>query len=133
MPPKPKIKNKEKDDEKLNERFKPVKKTIKRRAAEYKDTHTEGKKEDEENNKYKVDITTAQETLKHFDLDINYGPIIGIYRTDRLRRAEYFNIPLASEVKRILHDKILLKKYPELDLNIWHDIDHHTYVAINKY
>ena len=142
MPTKPKknstitkksTKNKEKDDKKLIEIFKPVKKTSTRRASKNKDINTEGNMDNKGNNKYKVDITNMQEILKQFDLDINYGPIIGISRIDRLRRAEYFKIPLMSKVKEILHDEKLMKKYPELDLNIWHDIDHHTFVATNKY
>lgn len=119
---------KEKDDKKLIETFKPVKKTITKSSS---DISTEDKRR---SNKYKVhDITNMEEILKQFDLDINYGPIIGISRSDRFRRAKYFKIPLMSKVKEILQDEKLMKKYPELDLNIWHDIDHHTYVATNKY
>ena len=113
------LKNTEKDDKKLTETFQIVKNVISHK------TNTK--------NSTKVDIPTCQEMLKQFDLNINYGPIIGISRTDRLKRAEYFEIDVKDEVKKILLDTELLKTYPELDLNIWHNIDHDTNLAINKY
>ena len=61
-----------------------------------------------------------REVLRCFDLDINYGPLVGISRRDRLARAESFSIPVSDEVKRILHD---LELPDELDLNIWHDLE----------
>lgn len=131
MPPKKKstyskksLKINEKEDKKLTETFKPVKKTSTRRGKVHKEEISDN------DDTALVDI---QGILKKFDLDINYGPIIGIPRSDRLKRAEYFEIPLLDEVKKTLHDKDLLKAHPELDLNIWNDIDHNTYVAINKY
>lgn len=131
MPPKKKSnsskkssKINEKEDKKLTETFIPVKKSS---------TRT-GKAHNEEiNDNYATTQVDIQEILKQFDLDINYGPIIGISRTDRLKRAEYFEIPLIDEVKKILNDQDLLEKHPELDLNIWNDLDDHTYLAINKY
>lgn len=63
-----------------------------------------------------------REVLRRFDLNINYGPIIGISRQDRLARAEHFGILTADdeEVKQILKDPALPL---ELSLNIWHDLE----------
>ncbi len=58
--------------------------------------------------------------LRCFDLDINYGPIVGITRRDRLSRAEYFNLPVNQEVKNILNDPNLPSA---LNLNMWHDLE----------
>lgn len=116
----------ERRDETLTESFKPVKKTTARRGTD----KNEAKEVVDDD---KVNIVNLQEILKEFDLDINYGPIIGISRTDRLRRAEYFNLSINFEVKKILHDEKLLKQFPELDFNIWNDIDDNTFMAINKY
>ena len=80
----------------------------------------------------KVKLSVAEEILKGFDLNVDYGPLIGISRTDRLKRAEYFNLNLKDEVKDILYDKDLLQRHPELDLNIWHDMEHNTPVATKK-
>ena len=70
-----------------------------------------------------LDASSSQEILKCFDLNCDYGPIIGITRTDRLIRAEYFNLTVSEDVKKVLKDDRLLIKYPELNLNIWHDLE----------
>ena len=46
--------------------------------------------------------------LKSFDLNCDYGPIIGISRSDRLKRAEYFNLTVSEDVKMILEDQSYL-------------------------
>lgn len=70
-----------------------------------------------------IDIANYQEILKEFDLNSDFGPIIGIPRTARLNRAQYFNIPVKDEVVRILKDEKLLDAFPLLNLNIWHNIE----------
>ena len=70
-----------------------------------------------------IDVQSIQAILKSFDLNCDYGPIIGILRTDRLIRAEYFNLAVSEDVKRILKDRKLLEEFPELNLNIWHDFE----------
>lgn len=108
---------KEKDDKKLIDTFKPVKPVAISMNIKYN----------------AIDIPRINEILKEFDLNMNYGPIIGISRTDRFKRAEYFELPLKDETKAILKDRELLKKYPELDLNIWHDIERDTFTSVDKY
>jgi hypothetical protein len=61
-----------------------------------------------------------REVLRCFDLDINYGPIVGITRKDRLARAENFAIPICDAIKQILNDPELPN---ELNFNIWHDLE----------
>lgn len=116
-------KSTEKNDKKLTDSFKSVKNVKLSRHSSKKSIGA-----DEE-----VKVPVYEEVLKQFDLNADYGPMIGISRTDRLKRAEYFNLALKDDVKDILHDIDLLQKHPELDLNIWHDIEHNTYVANNKY
>lgn len=69
------------------------------------------------------EIDNMNNLLIEFDLNCIYGPMIGISRTDRSRRAEYFNLPLNSKVQNFLDDENIMKKYPEFDLNIWHNYE----------
>lgn len=69
----------------------------------------------------KSEIENIYNFLKEFDLNCDYGPFVGISRSDRLRRAERFNLPINLKVKLILENEKIIKKYPEFDLNIWHN------------
>lgn len=125
MPPKKKSTAiKSRNDKKLTESFKSVKNLKVNDLAVDKATNV-----DQED---KV-VPAFEEILKQYDLNADYGPMIGISRTDRFKRAEYFNLNVADEVKDILCDKDLLQKHPELDLNIWHDIEHNAFISNNKY
>lgn len=68
-------------------------------------------------------LAPMQQVLRNFDLNMNYGPILGIPRTERLGRAQRFNLPVDPAVSTILQDSGLLAVHPELDLNMWHDLD----------
>lgn len=116
-------------DKKLTDSFKRVKKF----NIDRLDKSTKADEEAKVSVREEIKVPILEEILKQFDLNADYGPMIGISRTDRLKRAKYFNLHLQDEVKDILHDNDLLRKHPELDLNIWHDIDHNTHVANNKY
>lgn len=70
-----------------------------------------------------IDIPSIQAILESFDLNCDCGPIIGITRLDRLIRAEYFNLAVSDNVKNILKNQALLEEHPELNLNIWHDLE----------
>lgn len=70
-----------------------------------------------------IDIPSIESILESFDLNFEYGPIIGITRLDRLIRAEYFNLAVSDNVKNILKNQALLEEHPELNLNIWHDLE----------
>lgn len=64
-----------------------------------------------------------EQVLREFDLNMAYGPFLGISRLARLERAERFALPVDARVGQILHDRELLETQPELNLNIWHDMD----------
>ena len=119
-------KEKETDNVCITDAFERVKKPVSKRGK--KSTNTETSKIQATTTTTKaitsmVDIPTIQMILKSFDLNCDYGPIIGISRTDRLKRAEYFNLTVSEDVKMILEDQKLLDEYPELNTNIWHDIE----------
>ena len=129
MVAKKKSKKKEKETENvcITDAFERVKKPVSKRGK--KSSNTETSKTETSNNQAKktitsvVDLPTIQMILKSFDLNCDYGPIIGISRSDRLKRAEYFNLTVSEDVKMILEDQKLLDEYPELNTNIWHDIE----------
>lgn len=68
-------------------------------------------------------IEEFRKDLKAFDLNCDYGPFIGITRHARLTRAEYFNFQVDEGVRSVLKNENFLKKHPDLDMNIWHDIE----------
>ena len=124
MVAKKKSKKKEKEIENvcITDAFERVKKPVSKRGKKFSNTETS-------NTQAKKTITSVfdlpiiQMILKSFDLNCDYGPIIGISRSDRLKRAEYFNLTVSEDVKMILEDQKLLDEYPELNTNIWHDIE----------
>lgn len=71
-----------------------------------------------------INLESIEELLKDFDLNCDFGPIIGITRTDRFIRAERFNLPITSEIKNIFKDTELFRNNPQLDLNMWHNLEH---------
>lgn len=124
-PRKNKNKNKVENETKLTDTFKRTKKSKKNSKSLDKK-----KKSDESGSSCEfsadlseLEIENINEFLKEFDLNCDYGPLIGISRTDRLRRAEYFNLPLNPKVQNILQDEKIMKKYPDFDLNIWHNYE----------
>ena len=70
-----------------------------------------------------VDLVASEAALREFDLNVDYGPLVGISRLDRLLRAESFNLPVKPEISKILKDSELIQAHPELNLNIWHDLE----------
>lgn len=70
-----------------------------------------------------VDLAASEAVLREFDLNVDYGPLVGISRLDRLLRAENFNLPVKPEISKILKDSELIHAHPELNLNIWHDLE----------
>ena len=122
-----KIKNKNnviKEETKLTETFKRTKKSKNSKIVADKKELNDAESTCETLTDLSQDnIDNMNNLLREFDLNCNYGPLIGISRTDRLRRAEYFNFPLDSKVQEILDDENMMKKYPEFDLNIWHNYE----------
>jgi hypothetical protein len=68
-------------------------------------------------------LNELEEILREFDLNVDFGPFVGILRSERYKRAISFNLPVKSQVKQIFEDSELLKEHPELDLSIWHDLE----------
>lgn len=102
---------------KIVDTFKRVKKTTTQKPSRNKS------EKDSKHDVNESDLLSMQAILKEFDLNYDYGPIIGIFRTDRLIRAEYFDLAVSKDVKKILENRNLLEKYPDLNLNIWHNIE----------
>jgi hypothetical protein len=69
------------------------------------------------------ELERIHKVLKAFDLDMDYGPMLGIMRTARLKRALALGFPVSDQVCQVLENRRLLGLHPELNLNIWHDMD----------
>ena len=104
----------------VTEMFKSVKIANKRVDAKFFKNERTAK---ESNPSPSLTMSEMQEILREFDLNVDYGPILGITRTARFKRAILFDIPVKNEVFRILSDQNLLKHFPQLNLNIWHGIE----------
>lgn len=131
MPPRKKSENLAKksanigknENKNLTETFKPVKKTKAKANKKKLEVESIEQSIKSKSDKLTIDISAFQEILKEFDLNCDYGPIIGIPRTARYNRAKNFNLPIKGEITQILTNLELLQEYPDLDLNIWHNIE----------
>lgn len=73
--------------------------------------------------KHELDLIKVEKVLKEFDLNTDYGPNIGISRSARYERARNFGKEIKEEVETFFENKELLTANPELDFNLWHDIE----------
>ena len=63
-------------------------------------------------------------TLRAFDLDINYGPCVGLRRKDRWQRAKYFNLNPPQNIIDMLANQQIenFLGEPVLQRCIWYNI-----------
>lgn len=57
--------------------------------------------------KPKLSQSESLEKLRQFDLNVFYGPCIGMSRLDRWKRAEGFSLNPSPEIKQLLMDEDL--------------------------
>lgn len=68
-----------------------------------------------------VDIKDAIEVLKQFDMNMRYGPCVGIKRSQRWNRAKKFNLNPPLEVKSILDDNKFQKAIANIEHDLWYN------------
>ena len=67
----------------------------------------------------KVELETIDNELRQFDLNMKYGPVSGLSRTQRWQRAHDLNLNPPSEIKVYLEDESLRQQMPNLDKHLW--------------
>ena len=62
---------------------------------------------------------SLNEILRQFDLDMNYGPCLGLTRLHRWERAKRLNLNPPLVVKQILESPQARRRIPSLNENLW--------------
>ena len=63
-----------------------------------------------------VDPHSEEEALKQFDVDLKYGPCIGLTRAERWERAKELGLDPPFYVMQIIHD------HPDMNKSLWSDL-----------
>jgi len=67
----------------------------------------------------KEEENAIRRELKAFDLDVRFGPCVGLQRSMRWDRARNLSLDPPPRIKELLED-CKAKNLPDFDLDLWH-------------